>query len=165
MSHDPILAALARLEAGQADVSDRLARLEAEQAGMSDRLARWEAGQAQLEAGQARLEAGQARLEAGQARLEAGQAQLEAGQSKLRSDFLDELGSTRAALMGRIDTLQDSLTEIRDDIAVNYGASNAAVRANDNTREQLGLLREQVNVMYQQIKRLESRVRDITGDP
>jgi chromosome segregation ATPase len=158
MSHDPILAALARLEAGQADVSDRLARLEAEQAGMSDRLARWEAGQAQLEAGQARLEAGQARLEAGQ-------AQLEAGQSKLRSDFLDELGSTRAALMGRIDTLQDSLTEIRDDIAVNYGASNAAVRANDNTREQLGLLREQVNVMYQQIKRLESRVRDITGDP
>ena len=106
-----------------------------------------------------------ARLEVGQGDMSARLTQLETGQTKLHTDFLEELGSTRAAIMEKVEGLQDSLMDIRSDIVVNYGASNAALKANDNTREQLTLLREQVNAMYQQIKRLESRVRDITGNP
>jgi hypothetical protein len=59
---------------------------------------------------------------AGLARLEAGLLALEAGQTKLRTDFLDELGKTRADIMGKVAELQDAVTAIRDDIAVNMGA-------------------------------------------
>ena len=95
MSDDPILAALTRLEAGQADMSGRLIRLEAGQADMSGRLIRLEAGQADTSDRLTRLEA---------------------GQTSLRTDFLAELGSTRAAIMEKVEGLQDSVTAIRDDI-------------------------------------------------
>ena len=133
MSDDPILAALARLETGQAAMFSRLER---------------------LEDGQAALATGMERLEAGQAALTTRLDRFDAGQTRLRADLMD-----------RMDRLQDQLTDMRNDIAVNFGTADAAHRANDNTREQLSLLREQVSVMYQQIKRLEARVREITGDP
>jgi hypothetical protein len=60
MNDDPILAALARLEAGQTA----------------------------LEAGQTALKAGQTALEAGQTALKAGQTALEAGQTALRVDLM-----------------------------------------------------------------------------
>jgi chromosome segregation ATPase len=90
---------------------------------------------------------------------------LEASQTSLRADFLAELGSTRGAIMDRIDRLENRVAEIRDDIEVAMGSTEAAQRVNDNTRADLRTLGEQVSVMWKQIKRLESRVRDITGDP
>jgi hypothetical protein len=38
-------------------------------------------------------------------------------------------------------------------------------RANDNTRAQVRLQGEQLTIMFRQIKRLEEKVRNITGDP
>ena len=67
--------------------------------------------------------------------------------------------------MSRTDRLQDSLTAIRDDIAVNMGAADAMQRANDNTRELVRSQGEQMSVIWRQLKALQERVRSITGDP
>jgi phage shock protein A len=65
---------------------------------------------------------------------------LEEGQDKLRID-----------VMARIDRLQDAVT--------------SAQRANDNTREEVSALREQVMIMWRQVKLLEAQVRQIKGEP
>ena len=44
------------------------------------------------------------------------------------------------------------------------GRADAATRANDNTREELRGLNDQVSMMWRQMKRLEAKVRD-TGEP
>jgi len=67
--------------------------------------------------------------------------------------------------MQKVEGLQDSLNAIRSDHVVAMGSVDAVRLANENTRADMTLLREQVSVMWKQIKRLESRVRDITGDP
>jgi uncharacterized protein (UPF0335 family) len=90
---------------------------------------------------------------------------LDEGQTSLRADFLAELGNTRSAIMDRVDRLENRVTAIRDDIDVAMGSTDAAQRVNDNTRADLRTLGEQVSVMWKQIKRLESQVRDITGNP
>ncbi len=113
----------------------------------------------------ARLEAGQTRLEAGYTRVEADVSGLKAEQTRLRSDFLAELGKTRADIMERVDRLENAVTLIRDDIAVNMGAVDAVERANENTRADVRTLGEQVSVMWKQIKQLQSEMREVRGDP
>jgi hypothetical protein len=77
----------------------------------------------------------------------------------------DRLGARSAAIMDRLDRLQDSLTGIRDDIAVNYGATDAARRANDNTREEMRSLAEVQMVMVRQINRMQAELRELRGEP
>jgi chromosome segregation ATPase len=126
----------------------------------------------------ARPQATLARVETTLAQVEAGQtaalAHVEAGHASLRRDMAtredltrmrEELTRTRVDIMDRIDRLQNTVSAIRDDIAVNMGAADAAQRVNDNTREDLRSLREQVSVMWRQLKAVEARVREITGDP
>jgi exonuclease VII small subunit len=147
MSDGPILAALARLEAGQTGLEARLTRLEAGQTAL-------EAGQTALEAGQTALEAGQtglqAQFDAGLARLEAGQARLEASHTRLRSE-----------LMARMDGMADQITEIHADIVVNFGAVDQARRVNDNTRDELRGLNDVVSRMMTLILRLQTDVSDL----
>jgi chromosome segregation ATPase len=112
-----------------------------------------------------RLEAGQTRLEAGYTRLEGELTSLKAEQTRLRSDFLAGLGKTRADIMERVDRVENAVTLIRDDIAVNIGAAEAVERANDNTRADVRTLGQQVSVMWKQIKQLQSEMREVRGDP
>lgn len=86
---------------------------------------------------------------------------LEAGQERLEG----ALGQLRAVVMERIDRLQDSMTAIRDDIAVNFGTADAAQRANDNTRSELRSLAEILTGMQRQIQRLQTDVRTLKGEP
>jgi methyl-accepting chemotaxis protein len=99
------------------------------------------------------------------ARLEAGQASLRTEFQTLRTDFLGELGQTRGAIMEKVADLQASVTAIRDDIAVNMGGVDAMRKANDTTRADMIQMREQMSVMWKQIKALEAQVRGITGAP
>lgn len=71
----------------------------------------------------------------------------------------------RAALMERMDRLQNSISLIRDDIAVNFGATDAVKRANDNTCEELRSLGDLVMGMNRQIQRLQTDIRELRGDP
>ncbi len=107
-----------------------------------------------------------ARLEAMYASLDvAAIGRLEAKLTSLRTDFLSELGSRSADITGKVVALRTDVTAIRDDIAVNMGAADAMQRANDNTRELVRLQGDQLSIMWKQIKTLEARVRDLTGDP
>jgi hypothetical protein len=81
--------------------------------------------------------------------------------SGVKTDLL----GVRTDLMGRMDRLQDSLTAIRDDIGVNMGRADAAVRANASTREDVRGLEEQFGLIWRKIRHLENRVREIGGDP
>ena len=138
-----ILTALQRLEAGQA---------------------RLEAGQAKLEGRQAKLEAGLAKLEAGQAALEAGLAQqvaalerLEAGQTKLRVD-----------VMARIDRLQDKVSGILDDIAVNFGRADQVQRIARTFREDMQFIqstntgiRDEIHALTEVVSAIERKLRNL----
>lgn len=119
MSDDLVLAALARLEAGQASLGQRLERVEASQVSLGQRLDRVEAG----------------------------------------------LLGLRVDLGERMDRLQNALTDVRNDIGVNFGAADRVREANDSTRGEVPALGEMVTGMYRQIKALEIRVREFTGDP
>jgi hypothetical protein len=61
-------------------------------------------------------------------------ARLEAGQTAVGNAVSVDLTRTRVDLMARMDRLEDGLTAIRDDIAVNFGPADAVKRANDDTR-------------------------------
>ncbi len=76
-----------------------------------------------------------ARLEAGQTTLQQSVAAL-ATRAEL-TQVRTELTQVRVDLMARMHRLEDGLTAIRNDIAVNFGAADAVKRANDNTREEV----------------------------
>ena len=101
-----------------------------------------------------RLVVGQDVLTAGQEALAAGQARLMAGQDTLRAE-----------VMGCMDRMQEALTEVRDDIAVNMARAIRRTKRPIRTRHDTRLLSEQVATMERQIRRLEARAREITGDP
>ncbi len=105
-----------------------------------------------------RLEAGLGSLHAD---LEASQTSLRAEMTSLRADMT----SLRVDVMARIDRLENKIGEIRDDIAVNFGTVDAVRRANDNTRDQLRLVEDQVSVMFGKIMRLETRIDEIASHP
>jgi uncharacterized coiled-coil DUF342 family protein len=120
---------------------------------------------ARLEVGQTGVTTRLAGLEAGQTEMRAEITGLRAELAAFRAGMVAELGKTRGEIMEKVEGVQNSLTAIRDDIAVNIGSVDAARKANDNTRSDVTQMREQMSVMWRQIKQLESRVRDITGDP
>jgi hypothetical protein len=80
-------------------------------------------------------------------------ARLEAGQISLRVD-----------LMARMDRLENRITAVQSDIAVNFGAADTVKRAHDNTREELRGYSEILMEMVRKVRILETRVREITGD-
>jgi chromosome segregation ATPase len=137
MSEDRILAALNRLEAGQSLLS-------AGQADMSGRLERLEAGQQSMSGHLERLET---------------------GQQSLRADFFEELGKTRAAIMDKVETLQDAITAIHDDIAVNFGAVDQMRLVNNNTRDEMRGLTDTVARMMTLILRLQTEVAELKKKP
>lgn len=53
---------------------------------------------------------------------------LETGQAAFRTDLVAELGKARGAIMEKVAEVQTSITAIRDDIEVNFGAVEQACR-------------------------------------
>jgi chromosome segregation ATPase len=143
MSDGPVLAAIARLElafdASLRDVRGDMTDLRTETTGI-------------------RTEMTDLRAEMTSIRTEVASIRTET--TGIRADMTQ----MRAAVMDRIDRLQDRVTEIRDDISVAMGSADAMQRANDNTREMVRLQGEQLSIMFRQIKRLEEKVRNITGE-
>ncbi len=127
MSDDPVLSALARLEAEAGRVSGRLDHL----SGGMDNLS-------------GRMDALSGRMDHVSGRID----NFLADQSSFRADMLDELGKTRGVIMEKVADLQASVTAIRDDIGVNMGGVDSARKANDTTREDMIEMREQMSVMW-----------------
>jgi chromosome segregation ATPase len=151
MSDNPVLAAIGRLEIAFAgslrDVRADISQLREDQTGMR--------GDITLMRGDI-------------TQLREDITQLREDQTGMRGDVTQmraDITQMRSVIMDRIDRLQDRITEVRDDIGVAMGSADAMQRANDNTRELVRLQGEQMSIMFRQIKRLEDKVRTITGDP
>jgi methyl-accepting chemotaxis protein len=89
-----------------------------------------------------------------------------------QAELQESLGRARVDLMERMDRMQDAVTGIRDDISVNFGASEATRRVQDNTRNDMrdwvgviDSMRDQMAGMERQIQRLQTQVRELKGDP
>ena len=52
---------------------------------------------------------------------------------------------------------------MRDDVAVNFGASDAVRRVHDNTREELRGLGETMSLLFRKLNRVEQEIREIEG--
>jgi hypothetical protein len=85
-------------------------------------------------------------------------ARLEAGQTTLRTDFLDELGRTRADLMDRMDRLQHRLDGLDERLTTGLGNSDRVERKADGVVEQNRLLAEQMTTMHKLLRKLEARI-------
>jgi uncharacterized coiled-coil DUF342 family protein len=85
--------------------------------------------------------------------------------AKLRAEFLAELGTRTAAITEKVAELKAEVTAIRDDIAVNMGAVDQIERVNETTRADVRQLREQVSVMWKQLKQAQQDIRELKGTP
>jgi hypothetical protein len=85
-------------------------------------------------------------------RLEAGQEGLRTGQDRLRAD-----------LMERMDRLQHAVDLVRDDITVNYGSSDNALRIAKGASDEVRGLGEILTTMRRQITRLQTDVEQLRG--
>ncbi len=103
-----------------------------------------------------RSEIGQLRGEIGQMRGEIGQMRGEIGQ--MREDLHGEMATMRAAIMDRIDRLQDTLTTTGASVSVSIEAANLARRANESIRQDIAAAFEMMAAMERQIRLLDSQV-------
>jgi hypothetical protein len=71
-----------------------------------------------------------------------------------------QIDSLRVDVMARLDGHGNALTAIRDDIAVNMGATEQAMRVNEHTRDELRGLNDILSAMQRQIRRLNAAVFD-----
>lgn len=78
--------------------------------------------------------------------------ELHAGQTAVRAD-----------LMARMDRLEDRISDIHADIAVNFGAVDHARRVNDNTRDEMRGLSDNVSRMMTLLLRLQTEVTELKG--
>src|SRR5258708_6913941 len=85
-------------------------------------------------------------------RLEAGQAQLAAGQERIDAS----LKALRVNLMARMDRLQNAVDSVREDLTVNYGASDRAERAARSAIDDNRALADIVRIMQRQIGKLRT---------
>lgn len=79
-------------------------------------------------------------------------SRLEEGQTKMRG----ELTQFRIDVMARFERVEDSLSEIRDDISVNL---HRADRADDNASH----ARDELRTMWRAIQKLRIRVEELEG--
>ena len=90
-------------------------------------------------------------------------AELGAGLTEVRG----EVTQLRVAVMGRLDRVEEKLSQIRDDITVNMGAVDTARAMTNDTRRDLQELREEVSVIFRKQRRLEEQVYELAklADP
>lgn len=74
------------------------------------------------------------------------------------SPLVDKL---RVDVMERANRHEDKLSAIRDDIAVNFGTADHALRVNNTTRDDVGELFKIISNMRRQIQRLRTEVDDL----
>jgi len=106
---------------------------------------------ARLEQGQQDLRTDLQDLQKGRQDLQNGQQDLQMGQQDLNN------------IMARIDRLQDTVTSMNTDIAVNFCAVQYAERRRDDLREEVATLTNLVFGIERQIQHIHTGLRDLRG--
>jgi chromosome segregation ATPase len=136
MSDDPILHAIARLEAMQEAMRNDIRDV--------------------------RIDIGDVRTHIGDVRNDI--QEVRADVRDVRADFLAELGARTATITGKVADLQGEVAAIRDDIAVDMGALDQVERINENTRADVRQMREQMTIMWKQLKAAQADIRELRGE-
>lgn len=72
--------------------------------------------------------------------------------------------SLRVELMARLDRLQDAVNTLRDDIGVNFWATDRVRKGLDDARVERIAMGKQMSAMERQIMRLQTEVRILKGE-
>ena len=158
MDDDLILAALARIEAGQNSLRADMTTMRADLMARMDRL------QDSVTSIRGDIITMRADMDAMRADMDAMRADMDTTRADMTTTRAD-MTTTRADLMARMDRLQDSVTSIREDIITNYGAAQHAQRINDNTRAEQRSLNDLVQLMQRQILRLQTDIETLKDAP
>ncbi len=81
------------------------------------------------------------------------------------ADVLLAIAALRSDLMARLDRHEDRLTAIREDIGVNFGRADRAVDAVKSVRTELDHLSTEVAAITRQMRRMQTELREIKGEP
>ena len=127
--------------------------------------AAWEAVRSALAEMQATLAGRLDRLEGGQVALSGRLDRLATQHETDLAGMRGDLTELRVALMARMDRLQDAMTAQREADIVNHGSVERVERIARAASEETRALAEQVGGMVRQIRRLETQMREIRGDP
>ena len=143
---DNILAALTRLEHGQAALTTEMATLRTD-LGTEIATLRTDLGAEMATLG----------TDLG-TRIAAVRTDLTTEINTLRMDFLSELGTTRGQIMERLDGHQNRLESMFADIGVNWHNTDRVERKVDADREETRLLVSIVNELTRAVRTLQSRI-------
>jgi chromosome segregation ATPase len=160
VSVDPILAALSRLEAGQAAIHTQVTGLSTTVAGLSTTVAGLSTLVTDL-----RTEMTDLRTEMTDLRTEMTDLRTEmtARMDELRLETRSSITELRVAVMDQIDRLQHTVELVKDDITVNYGMSDRVERLARAAQEETRALGGVVRAMQRQIARLKTDVDQLRG--
>ena len=75
-----------------------------------------------------------------------------------------ELAETRAAIMGRIDGLQESVERERLERVVDSGTAEMALQRNENIRGDLNTLTDMVLSLSKLVRRMDAELRTLRGE-
>jgi methyl-accepting chemotaxis protein len=84
--------------------------------------------------------------------------------AQMTSALAADLVKTRAALMARMDRLQNELTLRNEDAMVNMGAAERAERIAKAASDEVRAMGDMVTTMARQIQRLQTEVRQLRGE-
>jgi len=87
------------------------------------------------------------------------------GFRKEQAKLLEEYTCLRTDLMARLDRLPDSLTLARDDIVVNFGASDRIENIARSASNEVRALALELGGLRRQVQHLQSEVRALRGEP
>lgn len=119
--------------------------------GINDRVGRLLDGQAEAQARQITLDRIVLALQEGQVSLQRDVTTLRRDMTTLGVDLMDRMG--------------DQIISIREDITVNMGAVDFVRTANEGTKAELRALGTMVFTMHRQMRRLQTRVEELSGRP
>src|SRR6266567_3936521 len=88
-----------------------------------------------------------------------------AGLASVQETVRSEVTEARVVIMARIDRLSDIVTGVRDDIRVNFGASETVRRANEHTREELRDTQNMIADMRRQLLSMGERLAHLEQKP
>lgn len=118
------------------------------------------------------MQAGQDQLRTGLSEVRSELTQVHTEQGQLRDELANldaSLARTRTDIMARIDSMQTELTLHVEARVVDFAAAERAERIAKDTQSQtaalVSSLSEQVNGMWRVVRRLESELRDLRGNP
>jgi polyhydroxyalkanoate synthesis regulator phasin len=75
-----------------------------------------------------------------------------------------ELPRLRGDLMARMDHLQDRLSQMIEDVGVNFASADRAVRSARAQRDEMVSLEEQVSALTRLVHKLQADIRALRGE-